>query len=85
MSNWLDDFVGDLDKVTGAVTQVTGAVQNVVSAVPILKHTTTTETPAQGETTPKQAQVANDTTKASTFPWGVVIAAVVVLALVEWS
>jgi hypothetical protein len=77
-ADWVADFTKILDSATGVVQ----AAANVVNPT---QHTTVaTSTPPQGETTPKQAQVAYDTSKPSAVPWGLVVGALVVWAVLEW-
>ena len=82
MASWVDDFTSILDSAAGVVG-------GAAAAASVLKPTTAAVAAAvpaaPAGSVPKQALVANDETKKSTFPWGLVLVAVVVLALVEYS
>lgn len=78
--DWLDNFTNILDSATGVLQ----ATANVIK--PPAPATTVPVPSPLVETAPKQklAAVSNNEAPASTFPWAIVLGAVVILALVEW-
>jgi hypothetical protein len=88
MASWVDDFTSILDSAAGVVNSATGVAKGAASVLqPVVAAASpSTPPPATGaDQAPKQALVANNEAKKSTFPWGWVLGAVVVLALVEYS